>query len=242
MKLRKSVAFLVLACICIASCKKEDAQKTTSSGAGGVLLSELHIFDTTFPYPQPDTISFSENAYAWFFDSTSGSFNYVQVDSVSVNGEQLELNDDTASMVYLGGYYQNMNTNCNWNVAGSSVIPSFTYNYTTPYPSFSGVLPDSMDKTAGVTFNLQLNATDSVIIQIWGDNTSSNGMVTKTFPPNQTSFSFSPAEVENISTSDFYNANNTIVITTFNHTVQTFSGNTFYFCKTSEYAGGIWVY
>ena len=234
----------VLLSLIFFSCKKnDDQQKTTSGNAGGFFWSEKVTFDTTYPYFDVDTIAPVQNGYAVFFDSSSSTLKYVAVDSVSVNGWGMEISDTAngESPAYFLLLFTDMSSTCNWNVVGVGNIPSFSFNNTMPYPDFTGVLPDSMDKTQGITFNIQFANVDSISIDLWNDGSTPNGMLSKSFAPN-TTFSFTPSEVANITTSGDFGAANVFVINAYVHTTQTLGGCSFTFTKTIQYLGGYWVY
>ena len=231
------------------ACNKEpnDAQKPAATTVwGGFLESKLIKIDSTAPFVTG--ISETEYAKAVFSDSL-GSNGTTPVDSVLVNGIALDLSDTSGGSP--GFLYSissddvsglNMGSTCNWSVAGgSSVIPSFTYNNSVPYPSFSGVIPDTVLKTNGLNLSLNFANADTVIISIYNDSTSADEVLRKGFPANSSSFNFSASELAGIRTSDFINLRNIFVIEAYKYVYQTFGNKEFLFVKEYEYMGGVWV-
>jgi len=226
------------------SCKKNDPQKPTanSSNPAGLLYTSRHTFDTTYPIFPSDSISYTDEAVCEFFDYTSGVTVGILVDTVYLNGVGLDIipNDSGVYDAYYG-IFDDLNSNCSWDVVGSGTIPSFAYNHSTPFPNFTGALPAGFAKSNGVTFNIQFTNADSVVIELWGDSLSANAIISKSFLPSS-SFTFNPNEVATLYTSSALSFRNIFTIKAYNHTIQTLSGKNFYFMKTLEYTGGIWVY
>lgn len=187
----------------------------------------------------------NEEAICFFFAIPGDTASITLVDSVAVNNFPLEVVPDQNGVNT--AYYavdsfsnlMNMTSTCNWHVYGSNGIPSFTYNFPVPYPSFTSVLPDTITKTAGITFHITAINADSLVIGIAGD--SLGGYIYKAFAPSSTSQSFTATEINSLVPSSSFGIKSLMQIFVYKSTKQTFNGKNFSFTKVYDYYNPVWI-
>jgi hypothetical protein len=226
--------FQILSAICliavaVTSCDPNNNNNNPTPIApdsiSGYLGSQHIIVDSNIFYPAGDI----EQAFAMFY-SNPGSMTRVLVDSVHINGQPMDV--DTDSLIYFdAGFFPplNMSTTCSWQVFGNSVVPSFSYNYPVPYPSFTGVLPDTISKTTGVTFNLTFTGADSLFIAI---PDSFGSYIVRTFSASSTSQHFTAADIASTMMSSGGLSNTLYTVSVFKSTQQVIGNKKFMFSKT----------
>jgi hypothetical protein len=173
---------------------------------------------------------------AEFFDQpldlyAVGNGHRVDVSSVKANGTSLGTvlsarNQQGTVMEprYEGGRVGIVN-GLQWDVAGASGIPSFLWNDNSPYPAFTGSLPDTLWRNQGLTFDLtgsQIKDADSAAIMVEGANVVARGI---RLPGRIT---FSPQELTN--------ATGYIMLWFGKYTTATFGGKRFVSVKAKEVA------
>lgn len=168
----------------------------------------------------------------------------ISADSVLVN--ELLLNKQTDNTHYLSvadNPLLNMRDSCYWRVADTSYdeIPSFTYNFKSPYPSILGKVPDTVIRAKGFRMNIQIAEADSVVIGITGDTLNNEGFITKTVPPAINNYGFTYEEIKSLRPSAMIGSRQQLVIQAYKTTVQQFEGRYFRFTKLFIYTAGVWV-
>ncbi len=189
--MKKITTISICACMAIAagsftSCKKNNNNNNTTpttpttssttpptptpSGVDGALVSLL-MNVTTVTAGFPVTVS-TGTALAVFY-SPAGSTTMVDGGAVSVNGFSLtkQSNNSYIKTIEAGMTTMDLNfstDNSNWSVGGAGSVPAFTYNHSVTFPEFTGTVPDSVVRSAGVTIALtgKVNAADSVLLFI----------------------------------------------------------------------------
>lgn len=212
-----------------------DALPAVPDSVSGLLQARHIIWDSTFYLGALET----EEALAQFYTAPN-SFIPCMVDSVSVNNTALELTDDSLGYIQekSAGNNLSMDGTANWHVAGNAIIPSFTYNYPTAYPTLSVTYPDTINRAAGVTFSMLVTNADSLLITIFSDTTSVN----KKFAYNPAgSYSFSAADLSSLAPTSGMMMNATVNAFLWKSDVQVFGGKKFVFMKASDYMHGLWV-
>ena len=225
---------------CLVSCKKNKDNNpplTTNannlSNVSGILYSEYYIIDSTAFMPAVQ----GQDAMGDFF-TAPGAFNSITLPvGVSVNGMPLEIDGD--SVGYFGAGID-MAGNCSWNITGNSIIPSFSFNFTEAYPTVTGSVPDSIDKSQGVTFNFSFGGADSVFIVVGSD--AMGQPIGKSFSTSSASQSFTASELANIFTSTTLGYETYVMVYAHNLTVQNFGGNDFAFVKTLLHTYTAWTH
>jgi hypothetical protein len=186
--MKKLTIISIAACVAMASmfssCKKSSSTKTTPtptptptsstptptpSNVDGALVS-LKLDAITVAAGTPYAVT-SEIGAASFFSATGSNTSYVDAGTVSVNSNALDkqTNNTYTKTATIGqtpsdlGYSTN---NSNWSVGGAGSVPAFTHNDNATFPTFTGTVPDSITRSAGVTVALtgNVNAADSVIL------------------------------------------------------------------------------
>jgi hypothetical protein len=188
----RKILLLVFSTWILASCytKHHYPIKTTSGNLmdslSGVLTSEKNIVITK------DTTIFSESANAYFHNHPKDSA-YLQVGSVIVNYDTLN---------FILNHYEKQlsgtDTGANWQVfSGFSTIPSFSYSFFNPYPSYYIVPPDTIHISQGFSFPCMFVNTDSVDVML-GFDTLGNAFH-KTLKPTDTVFALSKSQLSKLS-------------------------------------------
>jgi hypothetical protein len=195
----------------------------------GYLTCEHIIHDSTFWLEEFD----GENATAYFKKNPVDSATTL-VDSVSINGFEMEVDGD--NLGYLTGNENlSLDASAIWHVVGNSYIPSFTYNHSVSYPTITAILPDTIDKTTGLTFNINITGADSFAISI----PDSLGMyVSKIFSATSTSQSFSSSELASLKAGA---VNAEYSIEAVKSTPATFGGKKFLFTKITQRIHWAWI-
>jgi hypothetical protein len=236
-----TLRFLSLAILtCLLSCSKNKDNNppstpnaNTLSNVSGILYSEYFIIDSTVFMPAVQ----GQDAMGDFFTSP-GAFNSTTLPAgVSVNDMPLEIDGD--SVGYFGSDID-MTGNCSWNITGNSIIPSFSFNFPEAYPTVIGSVPDSIDKSQGVTFNFTFGGADSVFIVVGSD--AMGQPIGKGFPSSSVSQSFTASELANIYTSTSIGYETYVMVYAHNYTVQNFGGKDFAFVKTLFHTYTSWTH
>jgi hypothetical protein len=208
------------------NCNNNNTGPNVSASLSGYLASTHIITDSSMLMPAID----AQDAEA-FFVSTPGSMTPMLVDSVLVNGTEMEVDGNGVGYI-AADLSLDMSSTCVWHVAGNGVIPSFTYNYPAAYPSVTGTVPDTLYKSQGITFHFTFSGADSVTISIASD--VAGQPVIKAFSPASTSQSFSSSELAPLLTTPFL-GQNIISVEAYKYTIQSFSGKSFGFYKACEH-------
>ncbi|MFI4963546.1 MAG: hypothetical protein ACHP6H_06805 [Legionellales bacterium] len=190
---------------------------------------------------------YSRNWEAALFANTTGD-SLTNAGSVSLNATPLSnllYNTYTHESWYL--HYDttiiwNDSAVNHWAISGSSSIPPFTANINGIYPSFNGILPDTISKTTDFFYTFNSSNTtngDSAYVLIYYDGwpnqskvVSANGG-TATIPASR----FSSATNRYIylplysSGGPLYSGGGFIFVVIYNHSIQTFGGKRFAFVK-----------
>lgn len=235
------------------SCNKDDKDVTTTKGSSnetndnsekitGDLSAAYTFIDTTFP--NNTTIVRMQTAEARFIKSIKESV-LTLADTVMINGHDLQkLSANYHSLSTNDIANLNLGDSCLWKVGDTSshgAIPTFTYNFTAPYPSLLGKLPDTVTKLNGFKVNIQIAGADSVIMAISGDTTNSEGYISKYFNPAINNYYFAPSDITKIRTSDKISARQSFVIVAYTSTIRKYGDKYIRFLKQYAYYGGIWV-
>lgn len=148
----------------------------TVASVDGVLVS-LRIDVTTVTAGIPFSL-ITESAVASFYSTTGGT---TMVDAGSVSVNSLSLTKQSSNSYYktatLGMTPSDLSfsSGSNWSVGGAGSIPSFTYNNSASFPSFTGSVTDSViTRSSGLTISLSGNVSnaDSVILFVAAGSTS----------------------------------------------------------------------
>lgn len=234
MKSTTLIFILASAIIFYGSCNTNTTTTPTPvAGISGYFISEKGYIPVQLGGTGDST--WGENGYA-FFSSTPGDTVLVLADSVYLNGYPTE--EDSLyyfSMVPGGtGQMLQMNNSATWQVWGTNGVPSFTYNFTSPYPTLplDPALPDTIDHNAGFTMPLPTSA-DSVTITVAGNA----GQALKHLSGSATTVSFSASELAGIGVAQ----EGLIQIDAGKYTTQTFSGKDYLFIKTAQKIKIVWL-
>lgn len=177
------------------SCKKDDSSASPStSGSNGSTpspqvgnvdgsLVSLETNVTTTAGGFPFTIT-TETGVATFFATTGNNSAFINAGTVSVNTYSLDKqsNNSYVKSATVGQTPASLNfssQSSNWIVSGAGAVPAITYNHTSNFPSFTGVIPSSINRANSLTISLgsDVNDADSVIVFI----TKGNVSITRTF-------------------------------------------------------------
>ena len=147
----------------------------TFAGTYGVLVAEkINFTFTQALLPVPVTLP-SEIAFAAFGNGTAAN-TFLDAGAVAVNGTALEKQSNNAytkvATVGLTPATLNFDASTNWTMAGGSGVNALSYNYPSAFPSYTGTLPTSVTRSAGLTVPLGSNLTgaDSVYVQLSSGN------------------------------------------------------------------------
>ncbi len=168
--------YLGLMMLFVFSCKKDDSSPNVVAPPATKIWGTLFASrDTTMYYG--DTAHYSNDyVAAGFYDSTMSQSIYGGIVSLNTNTLTYDASGSHTYAAVAGLGYPlssfGLLNNIKWIVLGSANVPAFNYNYTDPFPVFTGTIPDSVTK-AGVlslVFNTTntLNA-DSVTITLMKD-------------------------------------------------------------------------
>jgi hypothetical protein len=211
---------LLPAILAFASCKSNDNQNPTPTN----LLSGYLAVSRQLDLDSPAT-KYTEQAWAAFFmhpyEFPSDSM-HILVDSVRINTTNATL--DNAPKLYRASGALLANTNCNWQVWSSSNIASFSYNFTTPYPSYTYKMPDTIDRSKD--FSIQMpSGSDSSSVTLSANVSlfSNNGSFSMT---DLGTLDAGPATLEVIGNK---------------RTVQAFGGKNFRFSKQTVKTKPVWL-
>jgi hypothetical protein len=179
--------------LALGSCKKDDSTATPanttptppsptitrvgSTVMAGTLASIRMSYEYTVPQVNMTVPIEIESAVAAFFSGSTGTF--VDAGAVSVNSNTLEKSSNnayvkagnfSATTTGQSGTSLGFESGSNWTVAGNGGITGFTYNDTSSMPSYSGTLPTSITKSAGLTVPLDVSGADSTYVLLAAGN------------------------------------------------------------------------
>jgi hypothetical protein len=170
---------LLILCVVLSifSCKKKDtATKEEPTPTPPAATPTATAFSGIF---SSGTNTNSVSGLVYTLTSANAYFSSKTVSTIdqtsSIRMSRVSLNNDSLTFSSVNQQYIATNTinlaSESWVVAGANGIPSFTYINTNPHPSFDlvGGVPNTISKSAGVTFNFN-NVS----------NISSNGFMTLT--------------------------------------------------------------
>ncbi|MES2513443.1 MAG: hypothetical protein V4580_04835 [Bacteroidota bacterium] len=226
----KFAAYILLLCVLI-SCKKKESPdpiptpvNTTTNYTYGSLATVYYQIYTGNILTGSDSV-----VSAFFYTNTANpGATIVNAGTISFNGTPLINNTDYYSL-----YSSNIHhTNSVWVVSGSSNVPVINYTFTPNYPVFTGnaQLPDSFSLSNGFTIHVNglSNFSNSTIHIEIADAANS---VFKTMTVNQTSYTFSAAELSILQPTV---SGCTILLTLSNATIENFGGKDYSFISTLE--------
>jgi hypothetical protein len=212
---------LLAAILAYVSCKPADDLNPTPTDLISGYLVSTRVLDIDSP-----ATKYTEQAQALFFKHPGDTTIRETVDSVRVNGFRLLM--DNTSKVYRTSGKLEMNTDCSWQVYSATNVPSITYNFSTPFPTFTYALPDTVDRTNGTTVSLPLGM-DSATISI-----SANNLVKSSYKG--AGGFLSPTMLTNINTGAAM-----LEVSGFKATTQAFGGKDFRFIKQITRIKPVWV-
>ena len=200
----KKITLIAAAAITLAaSCNKVDTTPTTTtptttptttgptavtpsfgntSNLSGALIS-VQMKYSTQPTGSPIPVELISEIGTAVFYSPAGSGTMADAGTVSVNTVNLDkaTNNSYTKLATTGLTPSTLNlmsgspATSSWNVGGSSGVAAFTYDHTTPFPSFTGTMPSSITKSSGVSFTFTggtVTGADSVIVVIAAGSSS----------------------------------------------------------------------
>lgn len=146
-------------------------------GAYGVLVAQkVNFIFTQAPLPVPVTLE-SEIGFAAF--NNPGTTAYLDAGAVAVNTIALEKQPNNTyskvATVALTPATLNFSSSVNWSVVGGNGVNALTYSHASPFPTYSGTLPTTVTRSAGLTVPLgssNLSGADSVYVQVSVGNAS----------------------------------------------------------------------
>lgn len=216
--------FLFAAALVFASCKSGDNSNPTPTNLLSGYLTVARQLDLDSP-----ATKYTEQAWAAFFmhpyEQPSDTMHIV-VDSVRINGINTAI-DNTTKTYKAAGALQADN-NCIWQVWSGTNIATFSYNFNTPYPSYTAAMPDTVDRSNGLSVALP-KGQDSATILL-----SSNASLMNSFKG--ASGGYSAAE---LATFDAGMA--TLEVTGYKTSLQTFGGKNFLFTKRTTKTKAVWL-
>jgi hypothetical protein len=222
MKYFSLLAAIVLA---LASCKsKDDNSNPTPSGLLSGYLTVARQLDLDSP-----ATKYTEQAWAAFFMhpyEQPGDTMHIVVDSVRLNGMNTAL-DNMTRTYRISGTLQ-ANSNCNWQVWSGTNIASFSYSFTTPYPSYTTAMPDTIDRSTGFAIGLPTGA-DSATILLSGNVSLMNSF-------KGPSGGYSASDLAN-----FNGGAAVLEVTGYKKSVQAFGGKNFLFTKQTTKTKALWL-
>jgi hypothetical protein len=168
---------------------------------------------------------YTEQAYAVFFKHPGDSTIRVGVDSVKVNGFPLAM--DNLTMLYSTAGNLQMN-NASWQVYSTTNIASLTYNYSTQYPFYTAAMPDTIDKTGGITIDLPIGIDSATI-------TLRSGNLVQDIYKGATGF-LSPTQLANVSLGGAL-----LEVSGYRVSTQAFGGKNFRFIKQTTKSKAVWI-
>ncbi len=172
----------------------------TTGDVDGALIS-LKIDVATAVAGVTYTIT-TETGVATFFPSAGNHGTYVDGGAVTVNTVALEkqTNNSYTKTATTGQTPADLSFDggSSWTVAGNGSVPAFTYSHTAAFPTFTGDIPASITRSAGLTITLSGNVSgaDSVIVLIAAGTKS----VTHTVGGSASSVTFSASDLAVFST------------------------------------------
>ncbi len=233
-------AFIAIA-VAFSACKKSSSTSvtpttTTSTPSPTVAdvdggLVSLKVKVTTVTAGVPFTLV-TETGLATFFSATGNNSSFVDGGTVSVNSNSLDKQSNnsylkTASLGMTPADLGFGTNSSNWSVGGAGSVPAFTYNDNAAFPDFTGTVPDSVVRSAGVTISLGGNTTnaDSVLLFI----ASGSKSITRTFAGTATSATLSSSDLSAFSAVSDKSA--IMEVVPYRYTVNTQGGKKYAFIK-----------
>ncbi|HET6227895.1 MAG TPA: hypothetical protein VFF27_16540 [Bacteroidia bacterium] len=220
--------FAIAAVVLMGSCKKKDDVKPeeetttpTEENINGSLtmITQEDVGSNPFPIINTASAIFYENIH---------STNYIEVDSVIVNGVGLEHQSLTNMYQAIPNMITNY-TKATWEVKGKNGIPSFTYENKRGMPVYTGyaAIPDVISPKKDYTLTLTgVSNTDLYIVSIKdlnGGNLMKNELIGKN------SVTFTAAELATMDTDAI------IQVTIVNHSTQSLGGKNFSIQNEANY-------
>ena len=186
---------MIVLTISLNSCKKDDSSASPStSGSNGSTpspqvgnvdgaLVSLQTDITTNAGGFPFTVT-TETGIATFFATTGNNSAFINAGTVSVNTYPLDKQSNSSYLksATVGQTPSSLNfssQSSNWIVSGAGTVPAITYNHTSNFPSYTGIIPTNIIRANGLTISLgsDVNDADSVIVFI----TKGNVTITRTY-------------------------------------------------------------
>lgn len=214
--------FVLLA---VASCKSgdEDPNPVPTN-----LLSGYLTVSRQLDLDSPAT-KYTESAFAAFFMhpyAQPSDTMHIIVDSVHLNGFSAAM--DNATRIYRVAGPIQANTSCNWQVWSGTNVASFTYNFSTPYPTYAYKLPDTIDRASAFSIPVPVGS-DSTTFAL-----SANMLLRGSYKG--TTGSFSASELSTLNS-----GNATLQVSGYKMTTQAFGGKNFRFTKVTIKTKPVWL-
>lgn len=237
-----SISILALLTISLFSCNKvkdilDDPPTATPTAptaptpsiadAHGVLVS----VKMTFAYKNsmvPIPLEMNYDIASAVFPSSAGSSSFADVGEVSVNSHQLDKADNNSYYLMAGDGLNQSNLgfsgNSKWEVNSLSI----NYSHSSPFPNFSGDLPESVNRSEDLVVDLSGNISgnpDSVIVTV----ITPNKQLLKTVSGSTGKVTFTSSELSSLS--EVTNNTAYIEVAPYSFIKETISGKNYYFIK-----------
>ncbi|MBS1645000.1 MAG: hypothetical protein JST21_18780 [Bacteroidetes bacterium] len=223
MKNTVAIALLMLVPIFSQSCSKANEPSPPDDAS---FVGQFTIIKTSIaPW---DTVN-NEIAAAHFFNAPVSAAG-INAGTVSLNGKLLELQGIPDTSYSLGSTNFHLSDSTVWQVSGGGGIAAFSYNYNTPFPTFSTPLPDTISKS-GWNYNFSATDADSIVI------TFRYPEVVKHLGGSSSSVSFSTADLAGLQE----NSRVLLEISVFSTHYETINGNYCAFMKEDRKDNYLWV-
>lgn len=192
--------------ITLSSCKKKDSNNPTSTNNPTPQNNTNTIegkFLTGISMNKGST-TFNYIATAAFYEPAVSGSNYIDGDSVCLNGTWLHNQTATTFYKYNSWLLPSNNMTCpvnfgmayNWNLKGNAKVPTtnFLASKDSPYMDDTYISMSSVSKSAGITITHPSITATRVVYAISSGNGSGTIRVTKTVTGNSTGVSFTSSE------------------------------------------------
>ncbi len=239
---------VLIALITIGSCKKDKTEPTNNNPNSTTAVTPyghfyIDMMDAILVLNDsvsgPDTLLagvFTEVTVLIHADPNKPTGLSLDADSISLNGEILERtfsDEDTNAYFYEDDSEPPFISNgASWLVKGKSSVPAMQYADTRKQPLYTGPIPVSGSKAAGLSFNFNssnVSYADSVTVG-FGVDSLNQLIFSKTFAANAGAVTISAAELAKLPTEDMG-----LEIIPFTYTVKYFGGNPYAFIRNSRY-------
>ena len=146
--MKKPIIPFLAILLCVGACHRNNNNNATPSNAlWGDLRVQVRTADSNFVVPNINDTT----AFASFYRGSNNYYSFYPVTSVTVNGRIMDDNGDTQ---YVDNPRTSVGDHVLWEVVGGPHVPSFTYDNTGIYPSYTGsALPDTMSLASGFTMS-----------------------------------------------------------------------------------------